>query len=154
MTPRVPDRILITGSQTWKDRGTINQALAEVWWEWGCPSDAVMVSGGCPRGGDLLCEEAWDARGYLVERHRPRWHEHGPDCPPSHEGLDVCMKAGFRRDGVMVDLGARRCLAFIDVCVSPKCSRKKPHGSHGASKTAALAKAAGIETTIYKSGWS
>jgi hypothetical protein len=53
----------------------------------------------------------------------------------------------------MVDLGARRCLAFIDVCVKPKCRGKKSHGSHGASKTAALAVAARIETTIYKSGW-
>ena len=45
-------RVLITGSRTWTDTTTIRSALASVWGH----GDAVLVSGGCPRGADHLDE--------------------------------------------------------------------------------------------------
>ncbi|MGX1778518.1 SLOG family protein [Nocardia brasiliensis] len=112
-------RILITGSRTWTDHATIRAALADAW-----STDAVLVSGACPRGADALCEACWLAWGGRVERHPADWDHLG-------------RRAGFVRNAQMVAAGADLCLAFI---------RNK---SAGASHTARLAQLAAIPTRIF-----
>lgn len=119
MTPR----ILITGSRSWHHRPTIRAALAAVWQQ-----SAVLVSGACPRGADLLCEACWSHWGGQVERHPADWRPRGV--------LD--RSAGFRRNEAMILLGADVCMAFIR------------DESAGASHTAAVARQAGIPTIVYR----
>ena len=116
-------RILITGSRTWIHRPTIRAALAEVWHPGG-----VLVSGACPRGADALCEACWSHWGGRVERHPANWRPYGV----------FDRSAGFRRNEVMIVLGADVCLAFIR------------DESAGATHTANLACQVGIRTVIYR----
>ena len=109
--------MLVTGSRTWTDTGTIRDALASVWGD----GSAVLVSGACPRGADRFAEACWTRWGGRVERHRADWDRHG-------------RAAGYRRNTAMVERGAEVCLAFLR------------GNSRGASHTAALAEAAGIPT--------
>ena len=124
----MPLRILITGSRSWEDRAVIRDALRAAWIDHGRPADAVLVSGACPRGADRIAENVWAANGLAIERHPANWK---PD------GTTLDRSAGFRRNADMVALGADLCLAFIRA------------GSRGASHTARLAGAAGIETRVF-----
>ena len=54
-----PRRVLVTGSRTWTDTGTIRDALASVWGD----GAAVLVSGARPRGADRLAEGVLDPVG-------------------------------------------------------------------------------------------
>jgi hypothetical protein len=115
----IPHRILITGSREWTDRDTISQALADLWREWGQPTDAILVHGACPSGADLIAHEIWTARGYPVETHPADWKAYG-------------RAAGPKRNKDMVVLGADMCLAFVR------------GGSRGAAGCVRLAEKAGI----------
>jgi YspA, cpYpsA-related SLOG family len=125
-------RILVTGSRTWDDGPAVWEALEAIH-----PGgrDLIVVHGACPWGADS--HAAWWARvhgaagGITGEPHPADWNAHG-------------KRAGFIRNAEMVSLGANVCLAFLMPCTDPKCRRKEPHGSHGASHCAALAEKAGI----------
>lgn len=124
-------RILVTGSRTWTDEDTVRGAFAQVVSIHG-PENVTIVHGACPRGADALADEiATGWTGLTVERHPADWDRHG-------------KAAGFRRNAEMVDAGADICLAFIGPCSKRGCPDPGPHGSHGASHTAALAERAGI----------
>ncbi|MFE1515806.1 SLOG family protein [[Kitasatospora] papulosa] len=121
-------RVLITGSRTWDQVETIDDALVDTWHDTteahGFNAHLVVVHGACPRGADAHAAY-WAARQdpkhVTAEAHPADWEAHG-------------RGAGFRRNADMVRLGAAVCLAFIR------------DGSRGATHTAALAEKAGIPT--------
>tara|TARA_R110000868_G_C10470341_1_gene728276 strand:+ start:101 stop:511 length:411 start_codon:yes stop_codon:yes gene_type:complete len=112
-------RLLITGSRTWEDKQTILLELREIVREYG--TDVTLVSGNAIRGADYICETFARNLGWLVEKHPAEWDKFG-------------KSAGFKRNELMVTLGADACLAFIK------------DKSRGASDTAERAVKAGIPT--------
>lgn len=147
-------RILVTGSRDWTDRTSIARPLMKIIAET-CPmltredgkpdrrdtSDVVIVHGAC-RGVDLLAAE-W-AEGcdppIKVEPHPALWKVNGVYDPG----------AGYARNVEMVQAGADVCVAYIQLCRSPKCTRPGVHGSHGASHCSDLAEKVGIRTVRIK----
>jgi hypothetical protein len=115
-----PYRILITGSRDWAARDALNIALAEAVHPIPAHQEIVIVHGAA-RGADTMADDFARIFGATAERHPANWTLNG-------------KRAGFIRNQLMVNLGADICLAFIK------------DGSRGASHTAALAEAAGIET--------
>lgn len=133
-------RVLVTGSRTWDDPSPIARLLQQAFDPSG-PS--LVIHGACPHGADRIARDlvrAWRHDGWPVaEQGVPaRWDVCAASCRPGHrrvrDGREWCPSAGHRRNALMVDQGADICLAFIR------------GGSAGASGTAALAEAAGIET--------
>lgn len=138
-------RVLVTGSRDWQD-------WKLVWSELGslaqptAPEVLTVVHGDCPTGADRharqWCEDTAEhlkrlGVNFYEERHPARWNQLG-------------KAAGFRRNAEMVNAGADLCLAFIALCHSSHCPHhQEPHPSHGASHTADLARAAGIETRVW-----
>lgn len=120
-------RVLVTGSRDWADAETVLDAFREV------GSGAhTLVSGGA-RGADRIAEIIAAGLGWIVEQHPADWTAYG-------------RSAGYKRNAVMVDLGADVCLAFIRECNAERCIDPKPHQSHGARHTADLAEKRGIPT--------
>ena len=109
-----------TGSRTWTDETGRREALREQWSDGG----AVLVTGACPQGADVIAEGIWRSWGGQVERHPADWRE----------GRD----AGMRRNAAMVSLGADTCLAFIRA------------SSPGSSHAARLAEQAGIPVRRFR----
>jgi hypothetical protein len=131
-------RILVTGSQGWlPEHGQVRRVLTALC---ALAPNAVLVSGGCPRGADHLCERAWQEFGRQVERVRPDWHPGG----------SFDRGAGFTRSEAMADRGADICVAFILRCLKPSCAglpadRGLPyHGTHGSVHCADYAEDHGI----------
>jgi hypothetical protein len=112
-------RLLITGSRAWEDKQTILLELREIVREHG--TDVTLVSGNAIRGADYMCESLARDLGWVVEKHPAEWDKFG-------------KSAGFKRNQLMVTLGADACLAFIK------------DKSRGASDTAERAEKAGIPT--------
>lgn len=130
----MPKRVLITGSRDWDDGACIEAALEP----YTVDRTTVLVSGGCPTGADNLAEQIWSGWGLSVERHPADWNVHDTRCPAWHHGMKVCKRAGFRRNLLMVDLGADICLAFIK------------DNSQGATMTAHIAEKASITTIRFE----
>ncbi|MGH3826912.1 MAG: DUF2493 domain-containing protein [Pseudonocardiaceae bacterium] len=123
-----PVRILVTGSRTWDDKDTIDSAITGYLRSIststeGDPPCPVVVHGGA-RGADQLADRVARERGWTPECHRADWDRYG-------------RSAGYRRNAVMVTLGANVCLAFIH------------QHSPGATHAAELAQRAGIPTHRY-----
>lgn len=130
-------RILITGSRDWDDRLTIIRALSEFvschaekgydsqgnFVDWLTPN-WTLVSGNCPTGADVICEDYAVGRFWNLELHPADWEKYG-------------RAAGPIRNKEMVDLGANVCFAFIK------------NKSRGATGTVNLATDAKIHTRIY-----
>lgn len=132
-------RLIVTGSQGWDDFGLCRKVLKRLW---DADPDILLVTGGCPRGADLICETIWDE--YLgggYECHPVDWYPHG--------GPYDAM-AGIRRNCEMVDLGAWGCVAFGLPCERRGCAGKPAdkgwpyHVTHGTGHCAAYAQAKDI----------
>lgn len=123
-----PYRVLVTGSRSWPALDVVWSALNDAHHEAltaGRP--LVVVHGACPRGADRHAADWAAVAGQFTttvceEPYPADWRPGGV--------LD--RAAGFRRNAAMVQHGADVALAFIK------------DGSRGASRTAALAEAAGI----------
>lgn len=143
-------RLLVTGSRTWLDGDGTAERVALLTTELHkmlrdlCPirptALPILVHGGA-RGVDMLAADLWEQWGLPVEPHRAKWSECGEHCPSDkscrriRRGRKYCTRAGFRRNAVMVALGADACIAFIH------------NESQGATQCAELAEHAGIPTT-------
>ena len=128
-------RILVTASRTWPDDGSVQIALdrALVAAQEQGYREVMIIEGACPTGGDKYAH-AWAVEGgHRWKRYRAHWGTYG-------------RSAGFKRNSLMVQQGADMCIAFIAPCNDNRCTKSKPHGSHGATDCARLAKAAGIPT--------
>lgn len=144
-----PRRILVTGSRDWADYRVIARELVRYISEnaamatdsLGFPVDWdtqgwVVVHGDCPTGADAWTDQFAVTHFIEVERHQADWREYG-------------KRAGFLRNGQMVDAGADVCLAFINPCTSTTCTAPKPHGSHGTVDCMKKAHWGGIEVRIF-----
>jgi hypothetical protein len=118
-----PFRLLVTGSRTWDDVRTIEQALGVILDRH--PEGILLVHGACSRGADAIAD-AYAARtpGYQIEAHPADWHRYG-------------RAAGYRRNAEMVALGADGYAAFIR------------GGSPGSTSAVRLARAAGIPVWLH-----
>ncbi|MFI9618075.1 SLOG family protein [[Kitasatospora] papulosa] len=126
-------RILVTGSRDWSDMSFVYQALAQA--VQGIPADTItVVHGACPTGADAMAHRWARAFGASSEPHPAQWRL----------GRRFNRAAGPQRNAAMVRLGADLCRAFIRACSRRDCRYPDPHGSHGATQCADLAKAAGI----------
>jgi hypothetical protein len=91
-------RILVTGSRTWNDTRTIDEALDQYHARLG--ADMILVHGACPRGADAIADSWARHRGVQVERHPADWKAHG-------------RTAGHRRNADMIATRPNLVLAFI-----------------------------------------
>ena len=114
-------RLLVTGSRDWSDAQAIVRELEVVNAHEG--EQVVLVSGNCPTGADKIAEDVAVKFGWMIERHPADWKTHG-------------KRAGFIRNGEMVDEGADYCVAFVK------------DSSPGASNTVVKARIAKIPTKV------
>lgn len=134
-----PYRVLVTGTRGWRDGIAVGDALRGLQRLAGRPM--LLVHGGCPDSPDMLADSWARTLGWLgPEVHRAEWNG------PAGRG------AGFARNAEMVKLGADVCLAFLGRCVAPRCAKRLPHDSHGATHCANLAESYGITTVRYLPG--
>lgn len=138
--------ILVTGSRGWKDYASVARKLAiEL-------ADAknegydqiIFRHGACKTGADAFTVEFVNKVEHsvpgLIIKHDPMpadWSKGGA--------------AGPIRNKKMVQLGAEKCLAFLDRCTSSWCKKPGKHPSHGTSGCARLAEHAGIPVEWIKS---
>lgn len=113
-------RVLITGSRFWDNKEIIRTELTKL------GLNHTLVSGNCPQGADLLCENVAKSLGWNLELYPADWNKYG-------------KSAGFQRNKIMVNLPpvANLCLAFIK------------NKSKGASMTARLAYQEGIPLKVF-----
>ena len=141
-------RVLVTGSRTWTDRRMVWDALSLTATEYGI--NGLVVVHGKANGGDTFAEEwalANEDKGVVNEPHPAEW------LIGSGANAVYNPQAGFQRNGYMVDLGARRCLAFLMFCTKSDCpQRHQQHYTHGAAHCLGLALAAGIPVVSYGGG--
>jgi hypothetical protein len=136
-----PYRILVTGSREGIPLEIVEQMLAKVCT--GVPKNQpIVVVHGNAQGVDFYAK-MWARKAFGVEEepHQAKWRLPGG-------ALD--RAAGHKRNALMVSLGADVCIAFIAPCTKTECAKKKPHGSHGATSCARMAKSAGIRVLGWK----
>lgn len=139
-------RLLVTGSRGLLDRGVVNDRLdTALAMTVSKGQTLIVVHGDCPTGADRFADEwgwAMQARGLAVavEAHPAQNH-------PT-EDFGPWPGAGPRRNRHVVSLGADECVAFLDLCTSPRCRMPQPHGSHGTMNCALEAMRMGIKTEV------
>ncbi|MCP9209675.1 SLOG family protein [Streptomyces sp. NEAU-Y11] len=125
--------LIVTGSRDWRDRRSIWMPLDKLLQGHG----RIAVRNGKARKGlDRLVSEWAVARmhdGAIEIPHRADWDAHG-------------WRAGFLRNGEMVDAGANSLLAWANPCRKEDRRWCPPgeHPSHGTADCARRARAAGI----------
>lgn len=131
-------KILFTASRHLRDRTPVHTGLENTVAQVPEEQPVIVMQGGA-RGGDRFADE-W------AQAHRPRIKPR--EYPAQWEKFG--NRAGRLRNEEMVDRHPNVCLAIILACVSPKCDRTEPHGSHGATHCADLAETDGIPTFRYE----
>ena len=156
------DRILVTGSRTWKDRQLMEARLGP-WFSF----DNILVSGHCREGGDAMAEKIWAGWlgfsvsaaifGGYIEIHPADWRAPCREtCRRNHrvprDGSSYCPAAGDYRNLDMIALGAAKCLAFACMCEKKGCrgvlakAAGLPHYTEGTLHCGVHAGKAGIDT--------
>jgi YspA, cpYpsA-related SLOG family len=132
-----PFRVLVTGSRTWGDAERLGEELTRIWRE---HPGMVLVHGAAKAGADKMADDWARSVGHRPERHPADWRRYG-------------QGAGMIRNAEMVATGVHLVLAFIAPCVDvDRCHRARPHGSHGSSNCADLARKRGIEVREFTCG--
>lgn len=139
-------RLLCTVSRTWPSFDAISNELTKAIMEFVRGPSVTVIHGGALRGDSMV--HAWCeytpmvGQVYVVEEiHRAAW---------KHQGKG----AGMWRNRRMGDSGIDRCLAFIDLCRIPDCTREPgPHGTHGAAHCADYARRRGVPVQGFGRGW-
>ena len=148
-----PFRVLFTASRSWTDAHAVRFALEAVSLD-ACGREVIVVHGAA-EGGDMLADLAAADLGFAREPHPADWTAPcRPACKPGHrrerrDGTIYCPAAGQYRNAEMVALGAERAVALILPCQDRRCREPRPHGSHGATGCAEMARAAGIPVTPF-----
>ncbi|WP_188274327.1 SLOG family protein [Streptomyces sp. CBMA152] len=112
--------ILVTGSRSWDDVLTLNDALLETWHD--ATQDGhcgITVMHGGAVGADHLAgiwARAHQEDGVGHDQIDAQWTDCANNCPPGHRkerrGYTWCPTAGHRRNQQMVNAGPLLCLAF------------------------------------------
>jgi hypothetical protein len=131
-------KILVTASRHLKDRRPVHAGLEQTVAQVPEEQPVIVMQGGA-KGGDLFADEWAEAR-------RPRIKSRTYPADWNRFG----NRAGRLRNEEMVARRPDVCLAIILACVSPKCDRVEPHGSHGAVHCADIAEADRIPTFRYE----
>lgn len=135
-------RIIVTGSRDWphyRELWGVLDTFAAAALASDLP-ELTVVHGGA-RGADAFAE-SWVRRaqrgggGLLVQQE--------PHRVPGTEWKRIGNAAGHLRNAAMVRKGADFCIAFIWPCTSKRCTKPRPHWSHGATGCADMAEAADI----------
>lgn len=144
--------VLVTGSRSWANVEAIESALLDAWNEArqdGWPG--IEVIHGAASGADSIAGRwaATNQRDGVAHQPVPaRWETCAPTCPPGHRrkahDVTYCPTAGHRRNADMVAMRPLLVIAFIDECTSPRCTKPKPHDSHGVTNCIRLATKAGL----------
>lgn len=115
-------RVLVTGSRTWIDVDTIQNAMWEVHQRYG--GDCTLIVGGA-RGADAIAEMYARSLRWEVEVFQANWEFYGPSAGPI-------------RNRQMVNADPTICLAFIR------------DNSAGATNCLHLAYAAGVHCRVWR----
>jgi hypothetical protein len=141
-----PYRLLVTGSRTWKNAPLITRVLAGVHRE---HPGAVLVSGHCPEGADMLAERCWAwlcgcwSVGEAIDAGRIEVH-------PIGEYRQHGRGAGPVRNTAMVKTAPDELVAFQMPCVKKGCRTPGAHDSHGTSGCHSIAVGAGIPSRLFR----
>lgn len=148
-----PFRIIVTASRSWTDAHAARFALEAASLD-ACGREVTVVHGAAG-GGDALADLAAAGLGFAREPHPADWDgpcrpecDHGPR-KRRRDGSGYCQAAGQYRNAEMVALGAERAVALVMPCQDRRCREPRPHGSHGATGCAEMARAAGIPVTPF-----
>lgn len=144
--------VLVTGSRSYSDVLTIHNLLLDTWHDArqdGWPG--IEVIEGQASGADSIAAAWAKANREHGVGHQPmaaKWEHCAPECTPGHRkqahDRTYCPTAGHRRNADMVATQPEIVLAFIAPCTSQRCTKPKPHDSHGVANCLTLARKAGI----------
>jgi hypothetical protein len=134
--PTPARRVLVTGSRDWPDQELVWRELDRLLGEYG----AVLVIHG-DRGNADKAARAWAAR----RKGEGQAAGHLPFPVTSEDWAAHPKSAGHIRNGAMVKDGRPdECLAFVGPCAQRAHAGRPPHGSHGATGCAVIARRAGV----------
>jgi hypothetical protein len=143
--------IALTGPRAWTNILLLEDALLGVWHD--ALQDGytgIELMHGCAEGYDSLGGQWAHRNGILVRERSADWEGPcGPNCKSGHRrrnrrGIEFCPQAGHRRNQQMVDEQPVLFVAGVMRCTAPKCARKAPHNTHGATDCIRRADAADI----------